>query len=677
MSDKITFSEPGYPVGTQDPIYTFPDNIVSVEGVIENDAAQPASPVIEGNASATGPIYMQFANPVQFASLDVGYFDNLGSTEIIFLGSDGKILSDSRNQSLGVLHFSYLATGSVYISAIAIIPVGPDASGFSADTVIFSSTGSLFTLQADQVDFNNLNGAQQIDVQNGSSIYLGLGANDTVALPSKANFNESVGGGKFLGWTNTSASTFYTDSEPGDVYSVSGTDGDYYISAGQGTDNITISGSGHSHIAASTGAGTENIVIRGGGTVEVTGTFNGSATIGAKSILEVHRPGSDTITFDPVPKVASGVGSGGTLIIDGNTMPTGVINGLRAGDTIDLADVSFSGGGAVGLTSANALQVYEGGKYYNLQLGGTAQDYSSVSIRLSSDGHSGTNIQLVFGLTINVLFDSSVFPTGGVGGAPAGYTSAFTSAVQYFENAFTNPVTINIDAAWAVLANDTRDAIANTDWAESLSTFGSAGSPGVYGPAVTYAQLTSALTSVGAAGSSQLPASAPSGLTMRMAPGEEIALGLATNNGAIIDGDVGFGAVTVANGGTAWSFSQGAALSGGMIDFIGTAEHEVSELLGRVSRLKITSSYAPMDLFRYSSSGLHDYTAVAPLGSAYFSIDGGATSLGKWNIGAKGDLGDWLNGSGASPFDAYNWQGAWDQLGTLGAGDVTLLSALG
>jgi len=164
---------------------------------------------------------------------------------------------------------------------------------------------------------------------------------------------------------------------------------------------------------------------------------------------------------------------------------------------------------------------------------------------------------------------------------------------------------------------------------------------------------------------------------MRIAPWEEIALGLSTNNVAIIDGDVGFGAVTVANGGTAWSFSQGAALSGGMIDFIGTAEHEVSELLGRVSRLKITSSYAPMDLFRYSSSGLHDYTAVAPLGSAYFSIDGGATSLGKWNIGAKGDLGDWLNGSGASPFDAYNWQGAWDQLGTLGAGDVTLLSALG
>ena len=43
-SHTITFSE--YPVGTVNPVYTYPDNTVDVLGQIVEDGAQPASPSV-------------------------------------------------------------------------------------------------------------------------------------------------------------------------------------------------------------------------------------------------------------------------------------------------------------------------------------------------------------------------------------------------------------------------------------------------------------------------------------------------------------------------------------------------------------------------------------------------------------------------------------------------------
>jgi hypothetical protein len=88
------------------------------------------------------------------------------------------------------------------------------------------------------------------------------------------------------------------------------------------------------------------------------------------------------------------------------------------------------------------------------------------------------------------------------------------------------------------------------------------------------------------------------GFVARVAPAEEIALGLMSNTSATIDGYIGLNANS---------------------DFLGVAEHEISEVMGRRSELvsgagASTGYFGPMDLFRYSSSG--SLKAAAANGSA-------------------------------------------------------------
>ncbi len=171
------------------------------------------------------------------------------------------------------------------ISAIAVIPSISTRLASASTAIVFSSENTLFTPNTDVVDFNHLTSAQKLDIQEGSQIYDGLGASDNVVLPSVANYNESVGGSKTLGWIGTNASLFHTDSEAGDTYTVSGSDGNYYIAGGAGSDTIVISGKGSSYIAL--GDGSESVTIRGGGYMQVAGNSLISATIGSKSVLEL------------------------------------------------------------------------------------------------------------------------------------------------------------------------------------------------------------------------------------------------------------------------------------------------------------------------------------------------------------------------------------------------------
>lgn len=80
------------------------------------------------------------------------------------------------------------------------------------------------------------------------------------------------------------------------------------------------------------------------------------------------------------------------------------------------------------------------------------------------------------------------------------------------------------------------------------------------------------------------------------------------------------------------------------LDFYTAVEHETDEILGTLSCVSfnfICEGYAaPVDFFRYSAPGVR--TLTSGVGSAYFSIDGGATSVAPYNNdSAFGDLGDW------------------------------------
>ena len=312
---------------------------------------------------------------------------------------------------------------------------------------------TLFTPGNDLVKFNSLLPSQQDAIANGANFYYGLGGSDTVTLPSEANYQEVVGNGKKLGWTDTAASTFYTQSQPNDTYNVTGTDGNYFIVEGAGTEFITINGNGSSTITAgsgtdtisitgtgtntvSTGAnlfaagsGTQVLSISGGGSLTVSGTFNGSATIGNGSTLTLDGPGTGTgdIFF----------GASGTekLVIGGTTMPTETISDFAPGDIIDLANVSYDGAKGVTLldSSDDQLDVFENGNNYQLNFSSPLPPQPSRnSFTLSSDGNGGTDITLATN-----WFNSTPSLTG-KSSFSAGQPSLQTSLI--FRMTFTTPI---------------------------------------------------------------------------------------------------------------------------------------------------------------------------------------------------------------------------------------------
>src|SRR5207249_4484390 len=50
------------------------------------------------------------------------------------------------------------------------------------------------------------------------------------------------------------------------------------------------------------------------------------------------------------------------------------------------------------------------------------------------------------GLVFNITYD------GSVSSAPAGFTSAITDVVNYYESVFNDPITVNIDVGWGEVA---------------------------------------------------------------------------------------------------------------------------------------------------------------------------------------------------------------------------------
>jgi autotransporter passenger strand-loop-strand repeat protein len=159
----------------------------------------------------------------------------------------------------------------------------------------------------------------------------------------------------------------------------------------------------------------------------------------------------------------------------------------------------------------------------------------------------------------------------------------------------------------------------------------------------------------------------PTSRNLVISTAEAKALGLIQSSGTVFDGSVGF------SSSFPFSYAPDVPVSG-QYYFIGTVEHEISEVLGRVSQLNSSGHYAPIDLFRYAAAGQRQLTTGAP---SYFSIDGGSTPFDAWNnpvAGNGGDLADWAPSAG---FDAYLDNSPSDQVNEITPTDLTLMSALG
>src|ERR1019366_6054242 len=255
-------------------------------------------------------------------------------------------------------------------------------------------------------------------------------------------------------------------------------------------------------------------------------------------------------------------------------------------------------------------------------------------------------------MQINLTWDQSV------GSSPTGFVSAVNYVVNYFDTLFTNNATININVGYGEVAGS---ALGSNALGSSLSMYVGA----------SYNSLRSALLAENAPGSSTLPSTSPLAGSPFVTQADAKALGLSSS--PALDGYVGF------SNSVAWDYTT-AAPSAGQFYLIGTIEHEITEVMGRQSFINYQPSfYAPMDLYRYSSSGVRALATGGSGSTAYFSIDNGTTNLGTWNNNpSNGDLGDWYpSGPAAGGRDAANDYSSSGVINAFSATDITLMQALG
>jgi glycosyltransferase involved in cell wall biosynthesis len=251
------------------------------------------------------------------------------------------------------------------------------------------------------------------------------------------------------------------------------------------------------------------------------------------------------------------------------------------------------------------------------------------------------------GLTINISYDSSV--TSLEASDPtlfSEYTSAAQAAVAFYENAFTNPLTINIDFGWGEVGGDTLPSGALAASETFISNY-------------SYSQLYSAyrqLASLNTASAVQqaafniLPSTDPTGgATFLVATAEARALGLSGAETSL-DGSVGLGSSV------SWSWSQ-TNIAPGTFDAVGAFEHEISEVLGRFANSG--DPYTLLDMFRYtaadggngdapgSAAGARDEPFVPGYSAqaySYFSYNGSTITLQfetPQDVAAGTDVADW------------------------------------
>lgn len=257
-------------------------------------------------------------------------------------------------------------------------------------------------------------------------------------------------------------------------------------------------------------------------------------------------------------------------------------------------------------------------------------------------------------MQINVTFDQSA------SSLPAGFVAAINYVVNYFDNLFTNSVTINIDVGYGEIAGHTlaSNSLGESEWNLVSANYGS---------------IRSALLAQGAPGASTLPSSSLLAGNPFMPLAEAQALGLSPSNGSLA-GYVGF------SSSLPFSYSATTTPASNQYYFIGVAEHEISEVMGRLSLLSDQPyDYSPMDLYRYTAAGVRDVTTGGSGSTAYFSITNGTTNLGTWNNQtSNGDLGDWYpQGPAPGGNDAFNDYSNRGVINVMSASDLTLMAALG
>lgn len=252
-------------------------------------------------------------------------------------------------------------------------------------------------------------------------------------------------------------------------------------------------------------------------------------------------------------------------------------------------------------------------------------------------------------LIITPTFTANFVSAFGANAAAA--ESSWIAAADVFSSNFSDSIHVNI----------TVDGVAGTSvFGQSSTSLRTVSYSSLRAAVVADAKTADDKTAIGTGGS--LPASDPnSGSTWKVSRAEAKALGLIADD-LLSDGTTTFGA------GNAFTFSG--TIASGTYDFEGVAEHEISEVLGRIG-LKSTSQQTLLDAFSFSGAGTRNLAG----GSDSFSIDGGTTLLKTYNDpGSNGlDSRDWAPGTN----DAFNQYAAPGVSNSFSSVDLQELDVIG
>ncbi|HSV03407.1 MAG TPA: NF038122 family metalloprotease [Phenylobacterium sp.] len=255
--------------------------------------------------------------------------------------------------------------------------------------------------------------------------------------------------------------------------------------------------------------------------------------------------------------------------------------------------------------------------------------------------------------TVTLAGSGLVFDNSYSANVTDAYRSAIVSAENFFQAHFSNAVTITANFDLAPLASGTA---AHNSFFTIRTSY----------DALVSALRAHATTTDDFVAASGLPGFDPSGgIGFEVATPEARILGLSSlTNGEDVS-------VTL-NSNLSWSFGQ---------DAVGAIEHEISEgAFGRIESLGIQDTrWAPLDLFRFTASGVRDFTGGRDGLITFFGLDGTHLSnLAFHNaVNASGvddgqDLGDWAFTVG----DAFGPGGPGDP-GSVSATDLQVLDILG
>jgi hypothetical protein len=238
----------------------------------------------------------------------------------------------------------------------------------------------------------------------------------------------------------------------------------------------------------------------------------------------------------------------------------------------------------------------------------------------------------------------------------SGVTDAEKTAFQYAESQFSNLFTNNIN----VNLNVNSGAVALGQTSQNLYI-------------TSYNGVSSAINA--AYGSSLLSANSMPGNSILAVDGAEAkALGLNISP-SIPDATITFSNTA------AFDTSTTGTVSSGKYSFVSVAEHEISEALGRIDyglqSYNGSMVLMPLDLYRYTTAGVHSYTAGAA--NAYFSMDGGRTALQYFNtVSSKGDITDWsITSTLTNAHDAFNYALSPGVASGITPADIKVMQALG